>query len=332
MPSDGTALTPHPAGWDDDLRNALEDLQLDRWRSSQALLERTIETARTWELLTSRSQLLAAAAAKGHAVEAWRKEEPDDAYAAMMHARVLTHRAVAAGRRGVDRYSVMAVTRHALVACDAAEERWPACPIPRICRLALAVLDIDPNRPVHRAHWAHPPEQHLLPVGPWPLLLAVEELDPGNREAHHRMLQCFKARGRGALTFTKWATERAKPGSPLHVLPIYAYVDDYAAQFRKGTGSSIGYWNTEATHGYVQRARDGWFAWHQDPRRDCSILDLNYLACGLINTGLPGAAPVFEAIGPFAVAAPWEQTGPRSRWQHSFAIGHRFAMKEASRR
>ena len=328
MPSDGTDPTPHPAGWDNDLRNALEDLQLDRWRSSQALLERT----RTWELLTSRSQLLAAAAAKGHAVEAWCKEEPDNAYAAMMHARVLAHRAGAAARRGADRKSVMAVSRHALMACNTAEELWPDCPVPGICRLILAGLDDDPNRPDHPAHWAHSPEPHLLPVGPWTLLLAVVKLDPCNREAHHRMLQCFQARGHGALDFAKWSTERAKPGSPLHVLPIYAYIDDFAARFKEGTGSSIGYWNTEVTHQYVQRARDGWFAWHQNPRSGCSILDLNYLACGLITTGLPGALPVYEAIGPFALAAPWERTGPSNWWTDRFTTGYEGALKEASRR
>lgn len=76
---------PYPvAGRDEELRLALEDLQLDRWLSTQMLLGST----RTWALLTTRSQVLATGAAHSDAIDFWQAEEPGDAYALMMQARV----------------------------------------------------------------------------------------------------------------------------------------------------------------------------------------------------------------------------------------------------
>jgi hypothetical protein len=326
MVASDIVLSPHPAGWDEELRLALGDLQLDRWRSARSVLRR----ADSWALLTARSQILASAAAKGRAIEAWCAEEPDDVYAVMMLARVLTQRALDAGRRGVDRHSLRALCNRALEICNSAEVYWPISPISGVCRLAIASLDIDPERPLHPAYWADAPER-LLARGPWPLLHAVDKLDPGNREAYHRMVQVFIARRAGALDFTRYVSEQAQAGSPLRVLALYAYVDDFSWQFRAGTGRSISYWMSDLPRYHVARARDGWFAYLKD-RRNASLLDLNYLAYGLGAAGLRGAADVFEAIGPFATPAPWQQTSPSKWWQDSFLIAHGFAMKEAARR
>ncbi|MCG7202354.1 hypothetical protein [Streptomyces arenae] len=326
MTGSGMVLSPHPAGWDEALRLALGDLQLDRWRSTKEVLAR----ADSWGQLTSQSQVLASAAAKGRAIEAWCAEEPGDAYALMMLARVLTQRALTAGRAGVDRHSLLGVCTRALEACVSAEAVWPQCPIPGVCRLAVATLDLDPYRPLARTAWAAPPEKLLLP-GPWPLLDAVDQLDPCNREAYHRMLQTFTARRSGALNFARYVSDRAPLGSPLRVLPIYGFVEDYALQLRSGRGGAISYWSTELCRYHVTRARDGWFARLKDPR-SASLLDLNYLAYGLGVTGLPGAAAVFEAIGPFATPAPWEQAQSAKWWEDSFAAAHRNAMRETRRR
>jgi len=79
----------HPAGFDSALRVVLDDVRAGRWRSMKALLE----TCATWGLRTSRSQVLAAAAANGVAVEAWLQEDPH-VNAVMMQARVVVERAL----------------------------------------------------------------------------------------------------------------------------------------------------------------------------------------------------------------------------------------------
>ena len=104
----------HPAGFDDALRPVLEDVRAGRWRSMRDLLE----DCPTWGRRTSRSQVLAAAAADGDAVEAWLQEEPHF-NAVMMQARVSVERALNARRAG--QRDVGSLTDRARAAC-----RFPA--------------------------------------------------------------------------------------------------------------------------------------------------------------------------------------------------------------
>ncbi|WP_055711543.1 hypothetical protein [Streptomyces torulosus] len=328
MATSDMSLTPHPAGYDDDLRLALEDLLLDRWLSTKTLLANT----RSWALRTSRSQVLAAGAAKGDAIAAWCAEEPTDANALMMRARVMTHRVLVAHRSKADRHTLLPRVSAARAACEDAARRWPADPVPWVCLLALAQLDVDPRRWHAVDHWANPPEA-MLPRGPWPLLWQVDRRDWPNREAYHRMLQCLQARGTGAVDFTRWVSSQAKPGSVQLPLPLYAWVEEYRSRMAsRQVASTLGFWDNEQVRHYVERARDGWFA-HVTEMSTCSLLDLNYLAYTLTACGLPGAAEVFTAIGPFATPAPWQHVSESRWWQDDFLQARNYAMKrERSRR
>ncbi|MFJ6946775.1 hypothetical protein ACISU4_19345, partial [Streptomyces wuyuanensis] len=62
----------HPAGHDDALRAALQDLRTGRWVAMRDLLADTRDPS----LWTQRTQVLAAVAAGSDVVRAWRTEEP----------------------------------------------------------------------------------------------------------------------------------------------------------------------------------------------------------------------------------------------------------------
>ncbi|MET9258041.1 hypothetical protein [Streptomyces sp. NPDC003717] len=326
MATNETALTPHPAGYDEALGLAMEDLLLGRWRSTRNLLADTD----TWALWTSRSQVLAAAAAKGDAIAAWSAEEPGNYHAVMMGARVATHRALAAGTGTADRHALLPAVGAARAACEEAARLWPADPVPWVCFLALARLDTDPRHRQSVDHWADPPEA-MLPRGPWPLLWQVERRDSPNREAYQRMLQCLRVRGEGAVDLARWVATQAKPGSVLLTLPLYALVDEYLARMASGqVASTVGFWIDEQVQYYVQRAREGWFA-HLPDRTACSLLDLNYLAYALTAAGLPGAAAVFEAIGPFATPSPWQDVSDSQWWEDDFRKARSYALRRGAR-
>ncbi|MFI6341202.1 hypothetical protein [Streptomyces sp. NPDC050535] len=305
-------LIEHAAGPDEDLRLALEDLRMDRYLEAKRLLR---ATDGNWALRTSRSQVLAVGAANNKAVDQWCVEEPSDPDALMMRARVLTQRVLNAFRSGLSGPALIASVVAARVACKAAADRWPADPVPYVCYLALAQTDVDERFPHHRRHWDPPPEQ-MLPRGPWRVLDWVNERDPGNREAFHRMLGVYHARGRGALDFAQWCTTFAPEGSPLNLLPLYAYVETYRLQLEhQQTASVIAYWSTADKAHYVRKGLDVWFA-HADPR-SCSLLDLHYLAYASTATGVGRAAGVFEAIGPYVTAAPWALVTSNPQWWQS---------------
>jgi hypothetical protein len=319
------SLTPHPAGYDEDLRLAMEDLLIGRWLSTKALLANT----RSGALRTSRSQVLAAAAAKGDAIGAWCAEEPGDGNALMMRARVMTHRILAAHRGTADRHSMLPMVTAARTACEDAARLWPADPVPWVCLLALAQLDLDPRYWHSVDNWADPPEAVFLPQGPWPLLWQVNRRDRYNREGYQRMLQCLQARGHGARDFARWAASQAKPASVLLTLPLYAYVEDYRSRTAGGqVASTLGFWTNDQVRYYVELARDGWFA-HVTDVSTCSLVDLNYLAYALTAGGLPGAAEVFTAIGPFATPAPWQHFSEGRWWQTDFLQARNYAMKHS---
>ncbi|MEU5193679.1 hypothetical protein AB0G86_06395 [Streptomyces scabiei] len=322
MGSNDMSVTPHPAGYDDDLRLAMEDVLLGRWLSTKALLANT----RSWALWTSRSQVLAAAAAKGDAIAAWCAEEPGNVHALMMRARVVTHQVLVDHRDTADRHTMLQSISAARAACEDAAHSWPAAPVPWVCLLALAQLDVDYRRWHSVDNWADPPEA-LLPPGPWPLLWQVERRDSPNREAYLRMLQCLQARGGGAVDFARWVSAQSKPGSVLLTLPLYAWVEEYRRRMASGqVASSLGFWDNDGIRHYVERARDGWFA-HVTDVHTCSLLDLNYLAYTLTACGLPGTAEVFTAIGPFATSTPWQHVSGSRHWKDNFVRARAYAMK-----
>lgn len=295
-----------PAGFDNELRGALEELRAGRWMAMRSLLDRT---GTAWGLRTARSQVLGVVAAGSQLVEAWLQEDPKSADARMMSARVSVERAVRARRE--NHHSAGELEKTARMECHAAAELLPADPVPWVCLLALARLDERQERGEHRERAAEP----MLPPGPWGLLYRVYERDRYNREAHHRMLHFLHARCGGGLSsqasatdFVRWVSSWAPVGSSLLALPLYAHVEQYRRQLAAGRDDPLlrQQWAHDPIAMDARNALQGWFD-HTDPTSQ-SVLDLNHLAHALWAGKRPAdAARVFAALGPYFTQQPWLQ-------------------------
>lgn len=301
----------HPAGRDDLLRLAFEDLQTGRWMSTRRLLA---DTGANWALRTSRTQVLAAAAAGSDVVRAWRAEDPASVDAMVMRARVAVERALQAGRRRHP--GVEDLAEQAREACHRAIEYADARdPVPWVCLLSLAQLDEQQLLPDHQ--WAAP--ELTLPHGPWGLMRDVYQRDPYNREAYHRMLQFLQVRAGGsqqadALNFAQWVMTYAPPGSALLVLPLYAYAGHYRFQREHpGTADPLArqQWMREHVVQDVDRALRFWFDNPASLPR--ALPDLSHLAHALWAAHrFADAAPVFQAMGRYATRTPWAYVTDRA--------------------
>ncbi|WP_431046292.1 hypothetical protein ACQUSR_31075 [Streptomyces sp. P1-3] len=303
MPEDGFRPVYHPAGYDNGLRIALQDLRTGRWVAMRNLLDETSE----WASWTRRTQVLATAAAGSNVVRTWRTEEPDSTAALVMHARVAVERTVRAHRDG--HRHTRELRQEAWEACHAAARGAPADPVPWVCLLALAQLD---HRQQLAEHRLRPPEPMLFP-GPWGLLGEAHRRDPFNREAYHRMLQFVYARRDGgplaeAVNYAQWVASCAPVGSALQAVPLYVHVE----RFREGHGYKRAldlHWTTEEAVRDARQALRNWFD-HADPAA-CSPLDLNHLAHALWGAlRFADAARVFEALGPYLTPTPWAHRHP----------------------
>ncbi|MEV2213305.1 hypothetical protein AB0H86_17935 [Streptomyces sp. NPDC050997] len=298
MARDGARPSYDPAGPDTELRAALQEVRTGRWMSMRALLERTT----AWWQWTQRTQVLAAGAAGTDVVRAWLAEEPHSVPAAVMRARVAVERALRARREGHRRTHELWI--EAWDVSDAATRVAPLDPVPWVCLLALAQLD---RRQLWEEHRVAPPEP-MLPPGPWGLLAEAEKRDPGNREAHHRVLQFLYAHAASdrlpeAAGHAHRVAATAPPGSALHVLPLYVRVERY----RRGSGRSAAldlHWVADEATREASRAYASWFERSRPAER--SPLDLNHLAHALWGAlRFEDAARVFEAIGPYYTPLPW---------------------------
>ncbi|UUU31985.1 hypothetical protein JIX56_19905 [Streptomyces sp. CA-210063] len=334
MPSSDLPLIDHPAGWDDELRRALEDLHVGRWLSTRDLL---LKTGRDWGLRTARSRVLAALAVRSGAIEAWCEEEPGNADGLMMSARVMTQRALLSARSG-------ASLRQQARICDMARQVcWrampgadPYDPVLHLCLLALAQVASEwqvPDR-CRPELFGEPPESSMLPRGPWPQLNEVLRRDPDNREALHRMLQYFHARGASGFAFAQWEASRAEAGSVRLTLPLYALAESYRRDLDEGVlVSKFGFWARGHVRYHAERALRDWFDVVKPA--DCSLLDLNHLAYVLSASGEQGAGRVFTAIGPYATTSPWKQlqgdSFRRNDWQEDFLRARAYAWERERR-
>ncbi|MFG2135567.1 hypothetical protein [Streptomyces sp. NPDC048650] len=302
----------NPAGLDDDLRTAVVELQAGRWRAAQDLLR---ETHMQWSLRTSRTQLLAVAAARSDVVDVWLSEQPDSYDALVLQARVFVERALRAHRQ-----------QHAAGAAGFAEKarqaalraaHWAAQdPVPWIALLALAQIDGRQERGEHREWSAEP----MLPSGPWGLLRQVDQRDPGNREAYHRVLQFLLAREvprsaslAAVFDFGRWVASWAPTHSPLVLLPAYALVEQVRQQHATGRPDPLWRrkWAEEPTLTYTLKAFHGWFLTADPALR--SLADLNHLAYALwVSHKSVEAAEVFGAMGPYAAREPWLSVGGKA--------------------
>ncbi|MFD4788626.1 hypothetical protein ACFWN1_16525 [Streptomyces sp. NPDC058459] len=293
-------LVYHPAGHDDELRVALVELQAGRWKTARELL---LDTGTHWTLRTSRTQLLAVAAARSDVVGVWLAEEPGSYDAQLMGVRVAVERALRAHRQEHPQTLEfeMRARREALLAA----RRAPHDPVPWVCLVALAQIDTRQLRHEHRLRPAEP----MLPAGPWGLLYEVNQRDPYNREAYHRVLQFLLAlEGPRAASlaaifdFGRWIASQRPVGSPLLLLPAYAQIE----QRRRSRADPLWrrQWAQEATLDCTLNAFYDWF--QKTTVSQCSVADLNLLAYALwAGHQYLEAAEVFEAMGPYAAREPW---------------------------
>jgi hypothetical protein len=291
----------HPAGFDNDLRVALEELSAGRWMAVRTLLART-DTSHGWGLWTYRSQVLGASAAGSDVIEAWESEEPGPTVT-VMRARVAVERALRAYR--AEHSTTDALWHEALAACGAAVREAPDNPVPWTCFLALAVIDEEQQAAEHRVRAEDP----MLPSGPWGLLKRAHALDPYNREAYHRMLMYWLGRPNPAAVshadaYARWAISRAEQpaGADLLMLPVYVRVERWLRLPREAL--DMHWLNSYAIHDALA-AFDQWFA-VADPA-DRSLQDLNCLAHALwAGQQFAEAERVFEAMGRHITPRPWQ--------------------------
>ncbi|WP_405931559.1 hypothetical protein [Streptomyces sp. NBC_00827] len=292
-------LVYHPAGHDDDLRVALVELEAGRWRTARELL---LQTAGHWALRTSRTQLLAVAAARSDVVGVWLQEEPDSYDAQLMSVRVAVERALRAHRQQHPQTLEFEIKarRDALLAI----RRAPHDPVPWVCLVALAQIDTQQLRREHRLVSAEP----MLPSGPWGLLYEVNQRDPYNREAYHRVLQFMlaldgpRAASLASVVDFGWSVAGQRPvGSPLLLLPVYALIEQRRARVDPLWRRQ---WAEEPALNYTLNAFHDWF--QKSPPGPRSVADLNHLAYALwAGHQYLEAAEVFEAMGPYAAREPW---------------------------
>ncbi|MFG2430872.1 hypothetical protein [Streptomyces sp. NPDC048590] len=255
-----------------------------------------------WTSWTQRTQVLAAVAAGSDTVRAWLTEEPGSVAATVMLARVTVERAVRAHRER--RPGAHEAWTEAWERCRSAADTAPGDPVPWVCLLALSQIDEGQRLEEHRLL---PPGPMLFP-GPWGLLAEADKRDPFNREAYHRMLQFVYARQAGgtlsqAVNFVQWAASSAPEGSALHVLPLYVRVERYRREHRYEHALDL-HWVTEDGERDARRALENWFAVADPATR--SLLDLNHLAHALWGSlRFTEAAPVFRAMGPYFTPLPW---------------------------
>ncbi|MFJ7275492.1 hypothetical protein [Kitasatospora sp. NPDC098663] len=284
----------HPAGLDDALRTAVDDLRAGRWLSTQRLLA---TTAQNLGLRTSRTQVLALVAARSTVLTDWAREDPGDPGLAILRTRVMVEHALAAAEAGSP--AAGHLERAARESCRAAAEAVPSDPVPWVCLLALAMLDRSKSRPEHRCRSSDP----MLPLGPWGLLDEALTRDPGNREAHHRVLRYWlQAYRPAAADFVHLAMSKASAGSPLAVLPLYLSVEHYRNEPRRNA-AVLRQWLREPHFSRAQRAYESWSA--SEPG-SWPVVDLSYLTHALwASARMAAAVEVFTMLGQFASRVPW---------------------------
>jgi len=292
-------LVYNPAGHDEALRGALVELGAGHWRAARDLLA---VTGQRWALRTSRTQVLAVAAARSDVIRVWLREEPGCYDARLMSARVAVERALRARRRGHSQ--ALTFEARARERVWEAIERGPGDPVGWVCLLALAQLDTCQERDEHRVRV----DEMGLPSGPWGLLNEVHRRDPYNREAYYRFIQFLLAREAriGASLaavhdLSRLTALQHPPASPL-LLPAHACMEE--RRRRPMDHAWRLHWASDTMVGFTLDAFHGWF--HQAPPVERSVADLSLLAYAAWAGGrLREAAEVFAALEPYAARDPW---------------------------
>jgi hypothetical protein len=300
-------LDPDPAFDDAELRQAREDAAMGGWEGVRDLLARTGDD---WPLRTHRITVLANAAVGLEWPRAWSQAEPERSDALVMAGyaeAVRLHGMIVRRDPSVEDADAVRV----VAGCRAAAEAAPNDPTPWIGLLRLAGVLGDNG--VSMVQW----NELSFEAGArsWGWFREAVLRHPDSWHAHHRMREAQLTRLRlgspreltGLLDFTTAAAANAGERSPLRVMPLYAHVELRLAATAALLGEAERDWLAQRGDQDLQEAYRAWF---RGPERahPAAPHDLNILAYQLVESGRPSlASPVFEAIGPYATAAPWTQ-------------------------
>ncbi len=295
----------HPGGHDGELRGAVEELQQGRWMAARAVLA---QSWGDWPVWTARTQVLAAVASRTDVLNHWRAEAAGSVGLVTLLARAAVDRALMASAQPTDPRTVARLEHSARELCWDAAATLADDPVPWICLLALAQLDLSQARPEHRV----PAPDQMLPPGPWGLLAQAQRADPWNREAFHRMLRVWLARGSSgtASEFLAAFLPGAPAGSPLHALPLYVFVDRYRRAPLRNAAELL-WTKDERVRAAVLRAYENWRVAPGEQGR-WPVVDESHLAHALWAARRPvDAAEVFAVMSPFVSSQPWVSVGDR---------------------
>ncbi|MFE4514697.1 hypothetical protein ACFRMQ_10975 [Kitasatospora sp. NPDC056783] len=236
-------------------------------------------------------------AARSTVLAGWGGEEPGGPELAILRTRVAVEHSLTAAEASSPEAGRL--ERAARESCWAAADAVPSDPVPWVCLLALAMLDRARHRPEHQLRSSDP----MLPPGPWGLLDEARRRDPGNREAHHRMLRYWHQVYRpAAADFVNVVMPRVSAGSPLAALPLYLSVEQYRNEPRRNA-VVLRQWLREP---HFSRALRAYESWSVSAPGSWPVADLSYLAHALwASAQMDAAAEVFAALGQFASRAPW---------------------------
>ncbi len=309
MPSAPTAgrgqLVQHPAGHDSELRAAVEELRQGRWYAASALLARSWESPGLW---ATRTQALGAMAGQNDVLRHWAAEEPAAFGLTTLYTRVAVDNALRVGQQQPGSRDAMALEEAARQWCWLGASVLGGDLVPWLGLLTLAQLDLNQTRPEHRV----PAPDQMLPPGPWALFDQARRIDPWGREAFHRMLRFWLARGESgpATEFLAAYQPSAPEGSALHALPLYLYVDRYRRAERKDA-VQLQWTDEQSVRDTVSAAFSHWRAALAQGAR-WPVADESHLAHALwASRQRRQAAEVFTAMNPFISAQPWQTMSPQ---------------------
>lgn len=147
--------------------------------------------------------------------------------------------------------------------------------------------------------------------GPWELMLEVWARDPGNREAHHRMLECLSPRCGGSVwemgEFAAFVATAVPDDHMLQLLPLVARVEAHRAAQQDGQAERAAWSDKRA----CMNAYFDWFLPLRTGGGALPVADCSLLAHALYMAGeRTYAGAVIEAMRPYASPYPWSVTAP----------------------
>jgi hypothetical protein len=209
------------AGRDRELSSAAIALKGDQKTPARELLAHTRRQA-TFDRRAYASAVLAAEVGDLNLAESWVEEEPQNADAWLLWARVAAQRALRAGSRDSRTLPLVQIAERA---CRGAAVRCEQDPTPHVIALSL-------DRLLYRAPVmapAHVAEFGIDAPGPWDRLEQVMRRHPYNREAGQHLLTYFAALPGGDVSSVRalgrWAVSSSPRESALQLLPLYADVE-----------------------------------------------------------------------------------------------------------